>query len=66
LPAQALRTTRESLRADYAELFDSLSASTREQMTAVWYSEETQQVLRALMEQLAAKKKWPQDFANKT
>ena len=57
LPQQALHTTRNSLRADYAVLFDTLASSTEAEMTAVWFSAETQQVLKDLMAQLAAKKK---------
>ena len=57
LPQKALHTTRNSLRADYAVLFDTLASTTEMEMTAVWFSEETQQVLRDLMAQLAAKKK---------
>ena len=57
LPQAALHTTRNSLRADYAALFDSLSSTTETEMTAVWFSEETQRVLKNLMAQLAAKKK---------
>lgn len=57
LPQQALHTTRDSLRADYAVLFDTLASSTETEMTAVWFSADTQQVLKDLMAQLAAKKK---------
>jgi len=57
LPQKALHATRASLRADYTRLFDSLAASTREEMVEVWFSEEAQRVLKALLEQLAAKKK---------
>ena len=57
LPQTALHTTRNSLRADYAVLFDNLASATETEMTAVWFSEETQKVLKDLMAQLAAKKK---------
>jgi len=57
LPQAALHTTRDSLRADYAVLFDTLASTTETEMTAVWFSEETQWVLKGLMAQLAAKKK---------
>lgn len=57
LPPSAMSITRRALRADYKTLFDGLSAGTREEMTATWFSEETQRVLRALMAQLAAKRK---------
>ena len=56
LPPAAMDITRRSLRGDFKTLFDQLSASTREEMTAVWFSEEAQRVLRALVAQLTAKK----------
>ena len=57
LPQAALHATRKALREDYAGLFDNLAPSTRKEMTAVWFSEETQRVLKELVVQLAAKKK---------
>jgi len=57
LPRNALHTTRNTLREDYAKLFDALAPITRTEMTGVWFSEETQRVLKHLMAQLAAKKK---------
>jgi enoyl-CoA hydratase/carnithine racemase len=57
LPPAAMGITRRSLRADFTALFDELSDSTREEMTGVWFSEEPQRVLKALVAQLAAKKK---------
>lgn len=57
LPPKAMQATRKALREDYAALFDGLSATTRAEMTEVWFSEETQRVLRDLVAQLAAKKK---------
>ncbi|HEY1771961.1 MAG TPA: enoyl-CoA hydratase/isomerase family protein [Gammaproteobacteria bacterium] len=57
LPSSAMQATRKALRADYATLFDSLSATTRDEMTAVWFAEETQTALKTLLAQLAAKKK---------
>ena len=56
LPPAAMDITRRSLRGDFKALFDQLSAGTREEMTSVWFSEEPQRVLRALVAQLAAKK----------
>lgn len=56
LPPAAMDITRRSLRGDFKVLFDQLSAGTREEMTSVWFSEEPQRVLRALVAQLAAKK----------
>ncbi len=57
LPPKAMQATRKALREDYAALFDGLSTTTRAEMTEVWFSEETQRVLRDLVAQLAAKKK---------
>lgn len=57
LPTNAMHATRRALREDYHRLFDTLGARTREEMTEVWFSEETQRVLKDLMAQLAAKKK---------
>ncbi len=57
LPPSAMDITRRSLRADFRALFDELSESTREEMTAVWFSEEPQKTLRALVAQLSARKK---------
>ena len=57
LPPAALQATRKMLREDYAELFDGLGPATRKDMTAVWFSEETQRILKDLVTQLAAKKK---------
>ena len=57
LPPAAMAVTRQSLRGDFKTLFDALSAGTQEEMTAAWFGEEPQRVLRALVAQLAAKKK---------
>jgi 3,2-trans-enoyl-CoA isomerase len=57
LPQNALHTTRNTLREGYVKLFDDLAPVTRTEMTDVWFSEETQRVLKDLMAQLAAKKK---------
>ena len=57
LAPHAMHATRNALRADYARLFDELGASTRDEMTGVWFSEEAQQSLKSLVAQLAAKKK---------
>lgn len=57
LPPAAMAITRRTLRADFAALFDELSEATREEMTAVWFSEEPQRVLKALVAQLSAKKR---------
>jgi enoyl-CoA hydratase/carnithine racemase len=57
LPASAMLSTRKTLRADYAQIFDSQSAATRDEMTSVWFNEETQKALKDLVAQLAARKK---------
>jgi Delta3-Delta2-enoyl-CoA isomerase len=57
LPVSAMLATRKTLRADYARIFDAESVATRDEMTAVWFAEETQKALRDLVAQLAAKKK---------
>lgn len=57
LPQGALHATRKALREDYTALFDGLGPATHKEMTAVWFSEETQRVLKDLVAQLAAKKK---------
>lgn len=57
LPPKAMCATRGALREDYPALFDTFLARTREEMTDVWFSEESQRVLKGLMAELAAKKK---------
>jgi enoyl-CoA hydratase/carnithine racemase len=56
LPPRAMHATRAALRADFKTLFDTLGPVTHEEMTQVWFSDESQGVLRALVEKLAAKK----------
>lgn len=55
LPQTAMHATRKTLREDYAKLFDSLSATTRAEMTGVWFSQETQESLKALVASLKKK-----------
>ncbi|HEY3859382.1 MAG TPA: enoyl-CoA hydratase/isomerase family protein [Gammaproteobacteria bacterium] len=57
MPPHAMSATRKALRADYVTLFDSLGATTRDEMTAVWFGAETQAALKTLVAQLAARKK---------
>lgn len=57
LPTAAMDITRRTLRGDFRKLFDELSEGTREEMTSVWFSDEPQKTLKALVEQLAARKK---------
>ena len=57
LPPKAMHITRGVLREDYPALFDTLLARTREEMTEVWFSEESQRVLKGLMAELSSKKK---------
>jgi Delta3-Delta2-enoyl-CoA isomerase len=57
LPASAMLATRKTLREDYARIFEAESATTRDEMTAVWFREDTQKALKGLVSQLAARKK---------
>jgi 3,2-trans-enoyl-CoA isomerase len=57
LAPRAMATTRELARADFKKMFDELGERTHEEMTKVWFSEESQVSLRALLAQLAARKK---------
>lgn len=57
LPPAAMAMTRQALRSDYKLLFDGLAAGTREEMTSVWFSDEPQRVLHALVAQLNSKKR---------
>lgn len=55
-PRQAMQLTREVLRADLVTLWDDGARATARRMVDVWTSDEAQTALRALVEQLAAKK----------
>lgn len=55
LPAKAVARTRATIRADLAKMFRDLGEQTRAEMLEVWFSDETQQAMHALVERLAAK-----------
>lgn len=55
LPEKAVARTRATARADLAAMFREVGAQTRAEMVDVWFSEETQQAMHALVERLAAK-----------
>ena len=57
LPPQAMAMTRQLARADFAALFEQLSARTHKEMEEVWFSAEPQATLKALVAQLAVKRK---------
>jgi enoyl-CoA hydratase/carnithine racemase len=57
LPPRAMSVTRELARADFKKMFDELGDRTHEEMTRVWFSNEAQASLRALLVHLAARKK---------
>jgi len=56
LPAEAMLNTRKQARADLAAIFERDLESELEIITGYWWSEETQSVLRKLVERLASKK----------
>lgn len=56
LPPQAVATTRKLARADLAALFEELGARSHDDLMNLWFSTETQAAMRALVEQLAARK----------
>ncbi len=57
LPPKAMHATRSVLREGYPVMFDQLLSRTRDEMTEVWFSDESQRVLKGLMAELQAKKK---------
>ena len=57
LPPVAMSATRLQARADFTAMFETFGEATPGEMADVWFSEETQSVLRSLAVQLAAKKK---------
>ncbi|MGH8373493.1 MAG: enoyl-CoA hydratase/isomerase family protein, partial [Gammaproteobacteria bacterium] len=56
LPAQAVTATRNIVRADLIAQFDALAARSHDDLMNIWFSEETQTAMRALVAQLAARK----------
>ncbi len=57
LPPQAMARTRALARADLVALFDVMAEGDYRVLNEVWYSDETQQTMRALVAELANKKK---------
>lgn len=57
LPQGALSATRALARADLAALFEGLDDSVYEHMNAVWFGDETQAAMRALVARLAERRK---------
>ncbi|HWP94316.1 MAG TPA: enoyl-CoA hydratase/isomerase family protein [Gammaproteobacteria bacterium] len=55
LPPRAMAQTRELARHDFIRLFRDVGEPSWEDMTDVWFSEETQAALRAVMERLKKK-----------
>lgn len=57
LPPVAMAETRQRARADLVRLIEEGLAREMETLVAMWFSDETQSTLRAVVERLAAKKK---------
>ncbi|MGH8127622.1 MAG: enoyl-CoA hydratase/isomerase family protein [Gammaproteobacteria bacterium] len=57
LPQAALSATRTLARADLATMFEGLDSDLYEQMNEVWFGEETQTAMRALVARLIERKK---------
>ncbi|MDN5865109.1 MAG: enoyl-CoA hydratase/isomerase family protein [Gammaproteobacteria bacterium] len=57
LPPQALAATRELARADLAALFDDLQRESTAALNEIWFAEETQAAMRALIARIADKGK---------
>lgn len=55
LPREAMQLTRDLARADLVDLFDRLDEGDYRQMNRAWFSDETQQTMRALVERLKKK-----------
>ena len=56
LPRNAMELTRDLARADIVDLFERLDENDYRQMNQAWFSEETQQTMRALIERLKNKR----------
>ncbi len=56
LPATAVARTRHTVREGLTQLFQGMDDRTRATMLEVWFSEETQKAMHALVERLASKK----------
>jgi Delta3-Delta2-enoyl-CoA isomerase len=59
LPRDAMATTRRKARADLVQIFDRDIPAELSQVTEMWWSPQTQDVLFKLVEQLASKKSKP-------
>jgi hypothetical protein len=57
LPPEACAATRRTARATLAASFRDVDASLFDRMTDVWFGEETQRSMKALVERLAARKR---------
>jgi enoyl-CoA hydratase/carnithine racemase len=57
LPPAAMAHTRQRARADLVRIMDEGLASEMEPLVGIWFSDETQSTLRAIVERMAAKKK---------
>lgn len=57
LPAQAVAATRRLVRSDLAAAIEELSERSHQDLVNVWFSDETQTAMRAMLAQLAARKK---------
>ena len=57
LPAQAVVATRKQARSDLGELFARLGKRSHDELTQVWFGVEAQSAMRALLAELAARKK---------
>lgn len=55
LPSNAMSATRRMAREDLARLFDDVDEATYRVMCDVWFSDETQKTLQALLERLSGK-----------
>lgn len=56
LPAQAVKATRNLVRADLVVLFEELGARSHDDLMNVWFGEETQSAMKKLVQQLAERK----------
>lgn len=57
LPPNAMAATRQQARTDFIAMFEAFGKATAGEMAEIWFSEETQTVMKALVAQLAAKKR---------
>lgn len=55
LPPLAMHTTRQRARADISHVFDGMDSEAHELMNRFWFGEETQEIMKSLVERLASK-----------